>query len=84
MAFGLTVEWNANSHFAWCTNVLYSGEGGQHNGMQALKASSFNPKILAGTYFYADFKNESILNYLKIPVMTKYSCPIFKSSKVFL
>jgi hypothetical protein len=84
MAFGLTVEWNANPHFAWCANVLYSGEGGQHNGMQALKATSFNPQLPAGTYFYADFKNESILNYLEIPVMAKYSCPIFKSSRVFL
>jgi len=83
-AFGLTVNWYTGTHFAWRADILYSSEGGQRNGMQALAASSFNPQIPAGTYFYADYNNESILNYLEIPVMAKYFFSLSKSSRLYL
>jgi len=84
VAFGLTLHWNTGRHFGWRADVLYSGEGGQRNGMQALDASSFNPQVPAGTYFYANYDNESILNYLEIPVMAKYSLNLGKSSKLYV
>lgn len=83
-AFGLTFNYITNPHLALCLDILYSSEGGQRNGMQALDGSSFNPLVPAGTYFYADYKNESILNYLEVPAMAKYSFQIGRSTKVFL
>lgn len=83
-SFGLTFTWNMNLHFAWSIDALYSSEGGQRNGLQAIDGSSFNPMIPAGTFFYADFKNESVLNYLEVPVMAKYFFPLSKSTKIYL
>jgi len=79
-AFGLTASLDLGLNFALRVDILYSSEGGKRNGMQAIDASSINPQVPAGTFFYANFKNESILNYLEIPVMLKYSFPIHKSS----
>jgi hypothetical protein len=83
-AGGLTFTLNTSTHFAWSADLLYSSEGGQRNGMQALDGSSFNPQVPTGTYFYADYKNESILNYLEVPVMAKYSFSLNKSSRLYL
>jgi hypothetical protein len=83
-AFGVTFTWNTSKNFAWSADVLYSSEGGQRNGMQAFDGTSFNPQVPAGTYFYADFKNEAILNYLEVPVMAKYSISPGKSFRLHL
>lgn len=83
-AFGLTLDWNTGTHFGWRADVLYSSEGGQRNGMQALAASSFNPQAPANTYLYANYNNESELNYLEIPVMAKYSLFLSKSTKFYI
>jgi hypothetical protein len=83
-AFGITLNWNTGSHFAWRVDLLYSSEGGQRNGMQALAGSSFNPQVPAGTYFYASYNNESILNYLEVPVMAKNTFSLSKSSSLYV
>ena len=83
VAYGLTFSWNTGSHFAWRADILYSSEGGQRNGMQALAGSSFNPQVPAGTYYYANYNNESILNYLEVPVMAKYNFSLSKSTRLY-
>ena len=83
-AFGLTASYSLESNFALRADILYSSEGGKRNGIQAIDTSSINSMVPAGTYFYADFKNESILNYLEIPVMVKYFIPVCKSSKFYI
>jgi len=83
-AFGLTFTWNTGSRFAWRADVLYSSEGGQRNGMQALDAASINPLEPSGTYFYANFKNESILDYLEVPVMAKYFFTLSRTSRLYV
>ncbi|GMT46012.1 MAG: hypothetical protein IEMM0006_1844 [bacterium] len=82
--FGLTATLNLESNFALRVDVLYVGGGGKRNGIQAIDASSFNPQAPAGTYFYASYSNESILNYAEIPIMLKYSIPVSKSSKFYV
>jgi hypothetical protein len=84
LAYGLTFNWNTGTHFAWRVDVLYSSEGGQHNGMQALTASSFNPLASTNTYYYANYNNASIMNYVEVPVMAKYSFPLSRSSKFYV
>ena len=83
-AFGLSAFWYLNSKFAIGANALYSSEGGQRNGMQAIDGHAFNNMLPAGTYLYADFNNESILNYLEIPVMVKYSVPVTPASDFYV
>jgi Outer membrane protein beta-barrel domain len=84
VAFGLTSAWNFNSNIGLRVDLMYSSEGGKRNGVQAFDASTYNSMIPAGTYFYADYKNESILNYLEIPVMAKYSIQFNRSLKLFV
>jgi hypothetical protein len=82
-AFGLTSSLGLGSKFSLVVNLMYSSEGGKRNGVQAIDASAINPQVSAGTYFYAAFNNESILNYLEVPVMVRYSIPLNKSQKVY-
>jgi hypothetical protein len=82
-AFGLTSSLGLGPKFSLCVNLMYSSEGGKRNGVQAIDASAINPQMPARTYFYAAFNNESILNYLEVPVMVRYSIPLNKSQKVY-
>jgi hypothetical protein len=84
VALGFTLNWNVSANFAWRADILYSSEGGQRNGMQAFDAVSFNPQVPAGTYFYANYRNQSILNYLELPVMAKYSVPFGRASSLYV
>ena len=84
VAFGLTSSLDLGSHISLRADLLYSSEGGKRNGIQAIDASSLNPLAPAGTYLYADFNNESILNYAEIPVMVKYSIPVSNSTNFFI
>jgi hypothetical protein len=79
-AFGFTSNLDLGANFSLRTDLLFSSEGGKRNGLQAIDAASFNPQAPAGTYLYANFKNQSILNYLELPVMLKYSFPVKSSS----
>jgi hypothetical protein len=83
-AFGLTSSVDFGSNFFLRVDFLYSSEGGKRDGLQAIDASSFNPQAPAGTYFYAAFNNESILNYFEIPVMLKYKIPLGKFQNLFV
>ncbi|MCX6256415.1 MAG: porin family protein [Bacteroidia bacterium] len=83
-AFGLTASCYLGSGLVLRADALYSSEGGKRNGLQAIDASSFNPQAPAGTYLYADFNNESILNYAEIPVMLKYSISTGEKSKFYI
>jgi len=83
-AFGLTSSLALGSNFSLRIDLMYSSQGGKRNGIQAIDASSIDPRMPTGTYLYADFNNESILNYFQIPVMAEYSIPINKSSKFFM
>jgi hypothetical protein len=84
LAFGLTASLDLGSDFSLTANVMYSSEGGKRNGIQAFDASTINPQVPAGVFFYADYNNESILNYAEIPVMLKYYFPLNKSSRFFV
>ncbi len=83
-AFGLTSSLGLGPKFSLCVNLMYSSEGGKRNGVQAFDASAIpQVPVPAGTYFYAAFNNESILNYLEVPVMVRYSISLNKSQKVY-
>jgi Outer membrane protein beta-barrel domain len=83
-AFGLTSSLYLGSNFSLSLDLMYSSEGGKRNGVQAFDASSVNPLVPAGTYFYAKFDNASILNYFEMPVLVKYSFPVSRYEKFFV
>lgn len=83
-AFGLTASYIISPKLSIRGDLLYSSEGGKRDGFQAIPASDFIPLAPEGTYVYATFKNESILNYLEVPVMVKYSIPVCPSSKIYV
>jgi hypothetical protein len=83
-AFGITSSVYVGSNFTLRLDFMYSSEGGKRNGVQAFDASTLNPLVPSGTYFYADYNNESILNYFEVPLLLKYSFPLGKSTKFYV
>lgn len=69
--FGITIERDFSEHFSIQPEVMFDGQGGQRNGLQPVTSTSFPPNPTGG-YYYADFKNASILNYLEVPVLLRY------------
>ena len=71
--FGLMAEYALTEHLALHLEVDYSGQGGVRDGVQPItQAPAGLPSLAPGQYLYGDFKNESILNYLEIPLMLKW------------
>ncbi len=71
--FGVVGEYTFTEHLSLLAEVDFSGQGGVRKGMQPITQSPAGlPPLPEGQYLYGDFKNESILNYLEIPVMIKY------------
>jgi len=83
VAAGLTSSLDLSSHFSLRVDFMYSSEGGRRDGIQAFDASSFSPLLPPGTYLYASYNNESILNYAEIPILLKYLFPVNKASKFY-
>ena len=71
--FGITAEFGITNDFSIQPEINFDGQGGQRNGMQPI--TNLPPELPAPPtgYYYANFKNMSILNYLEIPVLAKYS-----------
>ncbi|MFA3781612.1 porin family protein [Melioribacteraceae bacterium 4301-Me] len=69
--FGAFINYLLNTYFSLQAEVLFSGQGGKRNGMQAI-SNIPNLPVPPNTNLYANFDNETILNYLEIPVMVKY------------
>jgi len=70
--FGAYINYELNTYLSLQAEVLFSGQGGVRNGMQAIGNVS-NLPVPPNTALYADFDNETILNYLEIPVLIKYN-----------
>ena len=71
--FGISLTKKIASYFNFQAEINYSPQGGKRNGMQPIDASQFGVGIPGGTTLYANFKNETKLNYLEIPVMIQFN-----------
>jgi hypothetical protein len=72
--FGVMGEFGFTPHFSLMTELDYAGQGGVRKGMQPITQSPAGlPPLPSGQYLYADFRNESILDYLEAAVMAKYT-----------
>lgn len=71
--FGAFVELGVTDRFSVQTEVNFAGQGGKRVGIQPLTQSPPGlPPLPPGAFFYGDFKNTAVLNYLEVPVMAKY------------
>ena len=71
--FGITAEFGVTNNFSIEPQVNFDGQGGQRNGMQPITNFPTGTQVPPGINVYANFKNVSILNYLEIPVLAKYT-----------
>lgn len=70
--FGITAEFGITNIFSIEPQVNFDGQGGQRNGVQPITSTSL-PPLPSGGYYYANFKNSSILDYVEIPVLAKFT-----------
>jgi len=70
--FGAYINYELNSVLFLQAEVLFSGQGGKRNGMQAINNVP-NLPIPPSATLYANFDNETILNYLEIPLIISYT-----------
>jgi len=84
--FGLVGEYKLNNKWALQLEFNYSSQGGKKDGQQAIPVSYFTSYPPAGTpeYVYANFKSETKLNYIELPVMAKLILPIRNNWQFFV
>ncbi len=70
--FGITANFWITRNFSIQPEVNFDGQGGRRNGLQPITSTTL-PPMPSGGYYYADFNNTSILNYLEVPVLAKYT-----------
>ena len=68
--FGISFTKKLSTYFNLQAEFNYSPQGGKRNGMQPIDASPFG--MPAGTTLYANFKNETKLNYLEVPLLLQF------------
>jgi hypothetical protein len=66
---GLFAEFRFHSNFFLRTEVNYSSQGGKWNGRQPVIIDLPGLVLPQDMILYADFNNESILDYLEVPVL---------------
>jgi len=72
--FGAFVDYEFNSELSLQLEVSFSGQGGRRDGMQVITSNNISGlPIPSNTNLYANFENETILNYLEIPLLWKYT-----------
>src|SRR5450432_3067166 len=77
--FGVLTTGQFNKWLALQAEIMYSQQGGKHNGLQAIP----NPYGSVPPYFYANFKNTAKLNYLLVPLMARFDLRLQKKLNLY-
>jgi hypothetical protein len=72
--FGLTADFPLAPRFSLAVDLNYTSQGGLRTGMQPI-TMDLPPglPVPPGTILYADFRNETILDYVEIPALGRYT-----------
>jgi hypothetical protein len=73
--YGIVANLGLTPHISLVAELNYSSQGGQRNGLQIITAT-FLPEGLPlpeGMDLYANYRNESILDYIEIPLLARLS-----------
>ena len=69
---GLALDYILSPSFSICTEINYSSQGGQRNGMQPIFSDQVQGMPIPPSFaLYADFRNETIIDYLEIPLLAE-------------
>ncbi|MGA7720334.1 MAG: porin family protein [Ignavibacteriaceae bacterium] len=73
--YGAYINYGLNQDWFLQAEISFAGQGGQRNGMQAFPApAAFASMLPPGTNnLYANYDNETIINYLEIPILAGYN-----------
>jgi len=69
--FGIFLETRISPLFSLVADINYTSQGGKKNGMQPITMDIGLPPLPTGQYYYADYKNETILDYVEVPVQVR-------------
>jgi hypothetical protein len=69
--FGLFAEFRLTRRFSLRAEVNYASQGGKWDGLQPVIIDLPGLVLPPGVILYADFNNESILDYLEVPVLAE-------------
>ena len=72
--FGLAADVGVSSRFSLGVELNYTSQGGLRKGLQPI-TMELPPglPVPPGTLLYADFRNETILDYIELPVLARLS-----------
>ena len=83
--FGVVGEYYFTPRLSLVAEIDYSGQGGVRKGVQPITQSPEGlPPLPPGQFLYGDFRNESILNYLEIPLMLKMDWELCEHWRCFV
>jgi len=72
--FGLTAEFVLARRFSLALALNYTSQGGKRTGIQPITMDlPEGLPIPPGTLLWADFSNETILDYLEVPLLVRYT-----------
>jgi len=71
--FGIMINSSLSETLSLRTEISYSSQGGQRNGLQPIAADQVPFPLPPGTTLYASFDNKAIIDYVEIPLMLEIS-----------
>jgi len=87
LGIGFFINIPISSSFSFQPELLYAVKGGQRNGLQPIPDTRVPPALGAflpeGLVPYARFDNKSVLNYIEIPLLLKYTTQGRKGISIF-
>jgi hypothetical protein len=69
--FGLTANVPLAGRFSLAVDLNYVSQGGLRKGIQPITMDTSELPVPPGTLIFADFRNETVLDYLELPVMAR-------------
>jgi hypothetical protein len=67
--FGVFADFGLTGHLSLAVEVNYTSQGGKRSGLQPVTSLPPDLPLPPGTILYANYHNETILDYIEIPVM---------------
>jgi hypothetical protein len=71
--FGLFADFALSQHFWLRTEVNYASQGGKRDGVQPIFIDLPGFQMPPGLILFGDFHNETILDYIEVPVLAEVS-----------
>jgi hypothetical protein len=69
--FGMFVETGLSPRLSLVVDFNFTSQGGKRNGVQPITTDIGLPPLPDGSYYWAGYHNEAILDYLEVPVQLR-------------